>query len=78
MAKYKYTSQHDRDKFAKDGYFILHNLLSSEEVEKYKLTINKLFDFPNRDLLMVDVNKTYALADGVTKNSDFCVFLLRF
>jgi hypothetical protein len=71
MEKYKYTSQSDRDQFEKDGYCILPNLLSVEDVEKYKLTINKVFDLPNKDLLMTDVRKTYALADGVTKNSDF-------
>ena len=71
MAKYIYTTQDDRDKFARDGYFILHNLLSIEAVEKYKLIINKLFNFSNKDLLMADVIKTYALADGVTKNSGF-------
>jgi hypothetical protein len=62
----------DKKRFNEDGYYIIRSLLTLDEARKYRHKINKVFDFPEKDIKSAEIShRTYALADGVTKNSEF-------
>ena len=58
--------------FSKNGFVVIRNLLSHEDVKRYKLNINKVFNLPEREMLQTEVdNRTFTCPDGVTKFKTF-------
>ncbi len=79
----EYVTQEDVDFFWREGYHIVTGFLSPEEAKDYRMKINKVFGFPEQEIESRELHgktyaavewqhrKTYAMADGVTKNRDF-------
>tara|TARA_Y100000590_G_scaffold437643_1_gene559501 strand:- start:3559 stop:4398 length:840 start_codon:yes stop_codon:yes gene_type:complete len=62
----------EKKSFFRDGYHVIPSLLSCDKAKRFRYEINKLFNFPEEDIKSEDISyRTYALADGVTKKSEF-------
>ena len=66
------VSKKDKKKFFEDGYYIIPSLFSSSDAKSLRHKLNKIFNFPEKDITSDEISyRTYALADGVTKESAF-------
>ncbi len=78
-----FVTRKEVDSFWRDGYHIVPGFLSPEQAKHYRMKINKVFGFPEKEIESKNLHgktyanaewvhgKTYAMADGVTKNQDF-------
>ncbi len=62
----------DKALFERDGFYVIRNLLSSDEARHYRHCINQAFDLPAEELDNASIDSaTFTLADGMTTGSDF-------